>query len=79
MPYFSYPVQFQKDQAKIPALLDFGSEINVINPAYTAKLSLKVRAINVRAQNIASSTFKTFEMVLASFQIKNMVEKAPFF
>lgn len=42
-----YLIWFKKNQAKIQALLDFGSEINVITPAYAAKLSLKVQLINV--------------------------------
>ena len=46
---------------------------------YTLKLSLKICLINVKAQKIDSFTFKTFEIVIASSQVKNMLEKAWFF
>lgn len=62
-----YPIQFKKDQIKMQALLNFGSEVKVMTPAYAAKLGLKVRSINFGAKNINGSTFKMFVMVLASF------------
>ena len=37
-----YPVQFRKDQALVDALLDCGSEVNAMHPAYAQKLGLKV-------------------------------------
>ena len=39
-------------------------------PAYTLKLGLKVRQINVGAQKIDGSILKTFKIILASFQVK---------
>lgn len=50
-----------------------------MTPVYMASLSLKVRLPNVGIQKINGSTFKMFEMVLASFQVKNILEKAQFF
>ena len=35
-----YPVWFQRDQEQVRALLNSGSEINVISPAYAKKLGL---------------------------------------
>lgn len=67
LPCIHHLVRFKKDQAKIQPLLDFGSKINVITLAYTAKLGLKVRSTHVGAQKIDDSTFKTFGMVQASF------------
>lgn len=37
-----YPVQFNKDRAEIKILINFGSKINTIIPAYAFKLSSKV-------------------------------------
>lgn len=77
--YIYHPVYFRKNQAKVQILLDSGSEVNVINSAYTAKLYLKVYPTDIRAQKIDGSTLKIFEMVLASFQIKDKLSKAYFF
>ena len=43
------------------------------------KLGLKVRLTNVRAQKIDGFTLETFEMVLASFQMKNKLGRPRFF
>lgn len=40
-------------------------------PTYAIKLSLKIRLINVEALKIDSSIFKTFGIVLVSFQIED--------
>ena len=48
-------------------------------PEYALKLGLNVCFINVGVQKINSSIVKTFKIVLASFQIKNKLEKARFF
>ena len=43
------------------------------------KLGLKICSINVKMQKINDSIFKTFEMILTSYQIENKLEKAWFF
>ena len=50
-----------------------------MTPGYISKLGLKVRPTNVRAQKINGSTFETFEMVLASFQVEDTLGRAHFF
>lgn len=40
--YIHYPRRFKKNQAKVQALLNFGSEFNIMTLAYRAKLDLKV-------------------------------------
>ena len=50
-----------------------------MTPAHTSKLGLKVYFTNVRAQKIDGSIFKTFGIVLASFQVKDKLKKARFF
>ena len=47
--------------------------------AYASKLALKVHPTNVKAQKIDGSILKTFEMVLASFQIEDKLKKSQFF
>ena len=61
------------------ALIDSESEINAMTPTYVSKLGLKVRPTNVGAQKVDSSTLKTFDIVLASFQVKDKLGRAYFF
>ena len=79
VPCIHYLIQFKKNKVQVQALIDFGSEINVMTLGYVLKLGLKVRPTNVGAQKIDSSTLETFEMVLASFQVENTLGKARFF
>lgn len=46
---------------------------------YAAKLSLKVRHTNDKAQKINGSIFKTFGMVLAIFQIEDKQSQVRYF
>ena len=50
-----------------------------MTPGYASKLGLKVRFTNIKVQKIDGSTLKTFEMVLTSFQVKDMLRRARFF
>ena len=47
--YIHYLLRFQKDNASVKALVDLGSEVNAMTPAYAAKLGLKVRKTDIRA------------------------------
>ena len=78
VPCIHYPVCSRKDQAEVWALIDSGSEVNAMTPAYTSKLGLKDRATDVETQ-IDGSTLKTFGMVLVSFQVENKLGRARFF
>ena len=70
VPYICYPIQFRKDKGKdVLALLNSGSEINVMTPAYAAHLGLKVRMTNIGAQIINRSSLATYGIVIAAFQI----------
>ena len=79
MLYIHYLLCFWKDIANIRALIDSGSKVNTIIPAYASNLNFKVYSTNVKAQKIDGFTLKTFGIVLASFQIENKLEKAWFF
>ena len=76
VPCIYYPVQFRKNKsATIQALIDSGSEVNAMAPAYAAKLGLKVCPINARAQKIDGSSFITFGMVIAGFQVEDKLDR----
>lgn len=74
-----YLICFKKNQANVQALLNFYSEINVITPAYVAKLGPKSWCINIGAQKINSFILEIFRIILASFQIENKLQRARFF
>lgn len=67
IPCFHHPIRFKKDQGKVRALIDLGSKVNVMTPAYMAILSLKVRTTDVKAQKINSSSLAIYKMVIAGF------------
>ena len=77
MPCIYYLVWFEEEQIK--ALLDSGSEINVINSNYAWKLWLKIWKTNVGAQKIDGSALETFEIVIANFQVKDKASRLRFF
>lgn len=60
-------------------MINLGNKINTITLAYAAKLGLKIRKTNIKAQKIDNSTLETFEIVLANFQMKNKLNRIRFF
>ena len=72
-----YLIRFQKNQIK--ALLNNGSKINAMNPNFAQKLDLKVWKTNVGAQKIDNSALKTFEIVIADFQMRDKASRPRFF
>ena len=81
VPCIQYPVQLKKDayETQVQALIDSGSRVNAMVPAYVLKLDLKVHLTNVGAQKIDGSTLETFGMVLASPRWKINLEEPGFF
>ena len=79
VPCIHYPLRFRKDTAGVRALVDSGSEVNAMTPAYAAKLGLQVRKTDIGAQKIDGSTLKTFGMVLADFQVEDKLGRVRFF
>ena len=77
VPCIHYPVRFQEEQVR--ALLDSGSEVNAMSPAYAKRLGLKTRKTNVGAQKIDGSALKTFGMVIADLQVKDKSGRPRFF
>ncbi len=68
VPCIRYPVQFQGSQ-NVKALIDSGSEVNAMTPAYAAELGLTTRKSSVGAQKIDGSSLETYGMVTASFSL----------
>lgn len=79
VPYIYHLMQFKKNQAKVQTLINSGSEINAMTLAYVAKLGFKISKSNIKVQKINSSLFKTFKIVLTSFQKKDKLGNAQFF
>ena len=71
-----YPIAFlggvtQDGSALGPvlALLDLGSKVNAMHPAFGERLGLMVQTTNVGAQKIDSTTLETYGMVVAAFLV----------
>lgn len=67
--YIYYLVQFWKNLSKIKTLIDLGSEVNTISPAYVKKLGFRMQKTNVDAQKIDKSCLNIFEILIASLSI----------
>ena len=84
VPCIYYLVEFQKNQEQegqeqTRALLNSGSKVNVMSPAYIERLGLKTWKTNVRAQKIDGSALETFGMVIADFQVEDKGGRPRFF
>ena len=60
-------------------MLDRGSKVNVMSPAFAKKLGLKNWKTNVGAQKIDGSALETFEIVIADFQVEDKGGRPRFF
>ena len=67
VPYIYYPVQFQGSQEQVRALLDSGSKVNAMSPAYIERLGLYIWKTNGGAQKIDCSVLEIFGMVITNF------------
>ena len=65
--YIHHPLYYQKKLHKIRTLINSGSGVNIMTPAYAAKLGFKVQKTDIRTQKIDNSILDTFGMVLADF------------
>ena len=61
------------------ALLDSGSEVNVMHLAFAERLGLVVRTTNVGVQKIDSTTLETYGMVVAAFSVTDQADRVRFF
>ena len=60
-------------------MLDSGSKVNAMSPAYTKRLGLKTWKTNVGAQKIDASALEIFGMVIADFQMEDKGGRPRFF
>ena len=74
-----YPLRFWKNTIGVKALINSGSEVNAMIPAYILKLGLKIHHTNIGAQKIDGSTLKIFGMALANFRVEDKLRRARFF
>lgn len=51
--------------------MDLRSKVNTIHPAYTIKLSLGTKKVNINEQKIDQSYLNTFRIVIADCMVKN--------
>ena len=63
----------------VSALLDLGSEVNAMHPAFAERLGLVVRTTNVGAQKIDGTTLETYGMVVAAFSVTDQADRIRFF
>ncbi len=56
-----------KDQTE--ALLDSGSEVNVMSQAFAQQLGLKIRKTNIGASKINGTILKTYSMIFFLFRV----------
>ena len=73
VPCVYYSIRFKKK--KVQALINSGSEVNAITPAYALRLGFQVYHTNVGAQKIDGSTLQMFGMVLANFQVEDILRR----
>ena len=81
VPCIHYPVQFRKDKegTTIRALIDSGSEVNAMTPAYAKRLGLWTQKTDIGVQKIDGSSLATYRMVIAAFQVIDKLGRARFF
>ena len=72
-----YPINFGKKS--VSALLDSGSEVNAVHPAFAKELGLPIRPTDMGAQNIDSTTLETYEMVVTAFSVEDKANRVRFF
>ena len=61
------------------ALIDSGSKVNAMHPAYNTKLGLRTRKIDVGAQKIDGSHLDIFGMFIVDCSVKNKLGRVQYF
>ena len=63
----------------VSALLDLGSEVNAMHPAFAERLGLVMQTTNVGAQKIDGTTLETYGIVVAVFSVTDQANRVKFF
>ena len=81
-----YPIAFPGNVTQdgsalgpVSALLDLGSEVNAMHPAFAEGLGFVVRATNVGTQKIDGTTLQMYRMVVAAFSVTDQADRIRFF
>ena len=61
------------------ALLDSGSEVNAVHPAFAKELGLSIKLADVRSQKIDSNMLETYGMVVVAFSVENKANQIRIF
>ena len=77
VPCIYYLINFGKKS--VLALLDSGSEVNAVYPAFAKELIPPIRPTDVGAQKIDGTTLETYEMVVAAFLVEDKANGVRFF
>ena len=84
--YIQYPIAFpggvnQDGLALSPvlALLNSGSKVSAMHPAFAERLGLVVQTTNIGAQKIDGTTLETYGMVVAAFLVTDQADRVRFF
>ena len=72
-----YSINFGKKS--VSALLNSGSELNTINPAFAKELGLAIRPTDVGAQRLNGNTLEIYGMVVLAFWLENKANRVRFF
>ena len=72
-----YLINFGKKS--VSALLDSGSEVNAVYPAFAKELGLPIRPTDVGAQKIDNTMLTTYGIVVAAFLIEDKANRVRFF
>ena len=75
--YIRYPINF--GEKSVLVLLDSGSEINAVYPAFTKELGLLIRPTDIGVHKIDGNTLETYGIVIAAFLVENKANQERLF
>ena len=73
--YIYYPVQFKKNKTQVQALIDLGSEVNIIYLSFAKQLGLLIKSTSIRVPKIDGTTLDT----IAAFSVVDKANQVRFF
>lgn len=66
-----YLLKFKKSHILVQTLIDSGTKVNAMTPAYVTVLGLYVCVTDVGAQNIDGFQLLTYGMIFTTFQLED--------
>ena len=70
---------FNFGKKSVLALLDLGSEVNVVHLAFAKEPGLPIRLTDVRVQKINGTTLETYGIVVTAFLVEDKANEVRFF